>query len=263
MIGQQHIVEALTKYSLETLPKTVLLLGESGSEQFDVAKEVAAHFGLETITISSKVEPEELIAYSQDPVSKLYIIDLAEFTEKQQNQFLKFIEEPSPTVFIILVAESTVGVLPTILNRCTKFTCAPYSEAQLKECEWIVRNQNDLVYKICKTPGQLADVDGDQIQALFTLCDKVVSQVKKASYANTLTLVAKINCDKDETKFDFYQFFNTLEYVSFKKYLDTKDIELYKLYMYINKTKQSYLNKKIAKEAFMLNFLDGLWRLEH
>ena len=106
MIGQQHIVEALTKYSLETLPKTVLLLGENGSEQFDVAKEVAAHFSLETVIISSKVEPEELIAYSQDPVSKLYIIDLAEFTEKQQNQFLKFIEEPSPTVFIILVAES-------------------------------------------------------------------------------------------------------------------------------------------------------------
>lgn len=263
MIGQQHIVEALTKYSLENLPKTVLLLGERGSEQFDVAREVAAHFGLETITISSKVEPEELIAYSQDPVSKLYVINLTEFTEKQQNQFLKFIEEPSPTVFIILVAESTVGVLPTILNRCTKFTCAPYSEAQLKECDWMIRNPNDLVYKICKTPGQLADVDGDQIQALFTLCDKVVDQVKKASYANTLTLVAKINCDKDETKFDFYQFFNTLEYVSFKKYLDTKDIELYKLYMYINKTKQSYLNKKIAKEAFMLNFLDGLWRLEH
>lgn len=263
MIGQQHIVDALTKYSLENLPKTVLLLGENGSEQFDVAKEVAAHFGLETVIISSKVEPEELIAYSQDPVSKLYIIDLAEFTEKQQNQFLKFIEEPSPTVFIILVAESTVGVLPTILNRCTKFTCAPYSEAQLKECGWMVRNPNDLVYKICKTPGQLEDVDGDQIQALFALCDKIVSQVKKASYANTLTLVAKVNCDKDETKFDFYQFFNTLEYVSLKKYIETKDVNLYKLYMYINKTKQSYLNKKIAKEAFMLNFLDGLWRLEH
>ena len=263
MIGQQYIVDELTKYSLDTLPKTVLLLGEAGSEQFDVAKEVAAHFGLETITISSKVEPEELIAYSQDPVSKLYIIDLAEFTEKQQNQFLKFIEEPSPTVFIILVTESTVGVLPTILNRCVKFTCAPYSEAQLKECEWMIRNPNELVYKICKTPGQLADVDGDQIQALFTLCDKVVSQVKKASYANTLTLVAKVNCDKDETKFDFYQFFNTLEYISFNKYLDTKDTELYKLYKYINKAKQSYLNKKIAKEAFMLNFLDGLWRLVH
>ena len=92
---------------------------------------------------------------------------------------------------------------------------------------------------------------------------KIVSQVKKASYANTLTLVAKVNCDKDETKFDFYQFFNTLEYVSFKKYIETKDVNLYKLYTYINKTKQSYLNKKIAKEAFMLNFLDGLWRLEH
>ena len=127
----------------------------------------------------------------------------------------------------------------------------------------MVRNPNDLVYKICKTPGQLEGVDGDQIQALFALCDKIVSQVKKASYANTLTLVAKVNCDKDETKFDFYQFFNTLEYVSLKKYIETKDANLYKLYMYINKTKQSYLNKKIAKEAFMLNFLDGLWRLEH
>ena len=273
MIGQQHIVDELTKYSLENLPKTILLLGESGSEQFDVAKEVANHFNLELVTITTDDlvlddSESKLMEYAKYPIDRFYYINLPDFSFSaaggaRLEKILKYLEQPPMYMHFILEAESTIGLKDTLLNRCRKFTCAPYSEAQLKECEWMVRNPNELVYKICKTPGQLADVDGDQIQALFTLCDKVVSQVKKASYANTLTLVAKVNCDKDETKFDFYQFFNTLEYVSFKKYIETKDIDLYKLYMYINKTKQYYLNKKIAKEAFMLNFLDGLWRLEH
>ena len=269
MIGQQHIVDELTKYSLDTLPKTILLLGEAGSEQFDVAKEAAAHFSLELVSITAedlKAENiEKIIEYTQYPVDRFYYIEWSDLFGhgSATTKLLKILEEPGEHMFILVSLESTAGVEEAVLNRCVKFTCAPYSETQLKECEWMVRNPNELVYKICKTPGQLADVDGDQIQALFALCDKVISQVKKASYANTLTLIAKVNCDKDETKFDFYQFFNTLEYVSFKKYLNTKDIELYKLYMYINKTKQSYLNKKIAKEAFMLNFLDGLWRLVH
>ena len=215
MIGQQHIVEALTKYSLENLPKTILLLGESGSEQFDIAKEVASHFNLELVTITTddlvlNDSESKLMEYAKYPIARFYYINLPDFSfsaagEARLEKILKYLERPPMYMYFILEAESTIGLKDTLLNRCRKFTCAPYSEAQLRECDWMVRNSNDLVYKICKTPGQLANVDGDQIQALFTLCDKIVSQVKKASYANTLTLVAKVNCDKDETKFDFYQ----------------------------------------------------------
>lgn len=263
MVGQQHIVDSLVRYNISDLPKTVLIIGEAGSEQRDIAAAVASHFSLELVDVPPKVGPDELTSYQQDPVSKLYIIDLAEFAEKQQNQFLKFIEEPSQTVFIMLLAESTAGVLPTILNRCTKFVCAPYTEEQLKSCKRQAINPNELAYKICKTPGQLAAADGDQIKALYDLCNKIAAQIKAASYANALTIVSKINCGKDDTKFDFYQFFNMLEYVSFDKYIKTKNVELYDLYMYVNKAKQSYTNKKVAKESFMLNFLDGLWRMTH
>ena len=263
IVGQKKLVSMIDNAQLDVWPSTIVLYGDFGCGKHLLLNYISEKFGLATLELTEILNQETIENIYQKPEPTIYYLDSNKLSVKQQNMILKFIEEPSPTVFIILVAESTVGVLPTILNRCTKFTCAPYSEAQLKECEWMVRNPNELVYKICKTPGQLEDVDGDQIQALFALCDKIVSQVKKASYANTLTLVAKVNCDKDETKFDFYQFFNALEYVSLKKYIETKDVNLYKLYMYINKTKQSYLNKKIAKEAFMLNFLDGLWRLEH
>ena len=268
LIGQQHILKALTSYNLLTIPKTVLLIGEEGSEQYLIAKKVAEFYNTDLIEITTddlKLDSDALTEYKQCPVSKFYYIDLTSFFGhgNATTKLLKLLEEPGEHMYIIASIDSTAGIEEAILNRCLKFTCAPYTDEQLRECEWMVRNPNDLVYKVCRTPGQLADVDGDQVKALFVLCEKIINQIGKASYANALTLVSKINCDKNDEKFDFYQFFNALEYISFTKYIETKNLEIYKLYMYINKAKQSYLNKKVAKESFILNFLDGLWRVTH
>ena len=74
----------------------------------------------------------------------IYLIDLNDFTEKQQNQFLKLIEEPSVNVYIALIAESEIGILDTILNRCIKYRLEPYTKAQLQE----ICLQNNLQMKI-------------------------------------------------------------------------------------------------------------------
>jgi hypothetical protein len=65
---------------------------------------------------------------SKAPVSGNYcvIIDgLDGISEAGQNALLKTIEEPYSRAYIILIAESRTGVLPTIISRCTEITFQP------------------------------------------------------------------------------------------------------------------------------------------
>jgi len=260
LIGQQHILAALEKYTLRTLPKTLLFIGDAGSEKHLLAQKLAERFGLEVVEITNKVTDEDIISFQQDPNTKFYTILLNNFTEKQQNQFLKFIEEPSPNVYIILMARTTVGILPTILNRCIKFYCSEYTQEQLeKVASFAVRNPNDLVYKICKTPGQLMDVDGDIIAALYKRCVEIVTLISKANYANAIKVATEVNCKEEYDKYDYNQFFAMMEYVAFENFLKTKSDLSYKIYTLTNSYRQKMITLPLAKEALLLNYLTNLW----
>ena len=61
---------------------------------------------------------------------------------------LKFIEEPLKNSYIIILAESTNQLLPTIYNRCQVMTFAPYSIDELRNF-----TQDELVLSVARTPG--------------------------------------------------------------------------------------------------------------
>ena len=42
MIGQNNILNKLKSYTLSSLPHSILLIGEKGSEQYDMCKEVSS-----------------------------------------------------------------------------------------------------------------------------------------------------------------------------------------------------------------------------
>ena len=155
VIGQEKLVKALEGYTLETAPKTILFLGQSGCGKSWIANAFAKQLDLEVVVVQPDSTAEKLIEYYQCPINKMYLIDLKDIVEKDQNKFLKFIEEPSKTMNIILMAESTVGILPTILNRCVKYVFEPYTPEQLKQFDWAVNCSEEVAYEICKTPGQL------------------------------------------------------------------------------------------------------------
>lgn len=48
-----------------------------------------------------------------------------------QNALLKILEEPPSYAFFILMTENAGAILPTILSRCTQFSLAPLSTAEL------------------------------------------------------------------------------------------------------------------------------------
>ena len=261
VIGQEKLVKALEGYTLETAPKTILFLGQSGCGKSWIANAFAKQLDLEVVVVQPDSTAEKLIEYYQCPINKMYLIDLKEITEKDQNKFLKFIEEPSKTMNIILMAESTVGILPTILNRCVKYVFEPYTPEQLKQFDWAVNCSEEIAYEICKTPGQLLELSADNLDQALGLCRAIVSSVDKANYANTLSIVTKINLKDDAKKIDFKLFFDLMIYAAFDDYKKNNNELSFKIYLYTIRQQAKALNINVAKEAFLLNYLDNIWRL--
>ena len=261
VIGQEKLVKALEGYTLETAPKTILFLGQSGCGKSWIANAFAKQLDLEVVVIKPDSTAEKLIEYYQCPINKMYLIDLKDIVEKDQNKFLKFIEEPSKTMNIILMAESTVGILPTILNRCVKYVFEPYTPEQLKQFDWAVNCSEEIAYEICKTPGQLLELSADNLDQALGLCRAIVSSVDKANYANTLSIVTKINLKDDAKKIDFKLFFDLMTYAAFDDYKKNNNELSFKIYLYTIRQQAKALNINVAKEAFLLNYLDNIWRL--
>ena len=261
VIGQEKLVKALEGYTLETAPKTILFLGQSGCGKSWIANAFAKQLDLEVVVVQPDSTAEKLIEYYQCPINKMYLIDLKDIVEKDQNKFLKFIEEPSKTMNIILMAESTVGILPTILNRCVKYVFEPYTPEQLKQFDWAVNCSEEIAYEICKTPGQLLELSADNLDQALGLCKAIVSSVDKANYANTLSIVTKINLKDDAKKIDFKLFFDLMTYAAFDDYKKNNNELSFKIYLYTIRQQAKALNINVAKEAFLLNYLDNIWRL--
>ena len=261
VIGQEKLVKALKGYTLETAPKTILFLGQSGCGKSWIANAFAKQLDLEVVVVQPDSTAEKLIEYYQCPINKMYLIDLKDIVEKDQNKFLKFIEEPSKTMNIILMAESTVGILPTILNRCVKYVFEPYTPEQLKQFDWAVNCSEEIAYEICKTPGQLLELSADNLDQALGLCRAIISSVDKANYANTLSIVTKINLKDDAKKIDFKLFFDLMTYAAFDDYKKNNNELSFKIYLYTIRQQAKALNINVAKEAFLLNYLDNIWRL--
>lgn len=258
-IGQKTLLNTLNSFTIQTLPHTILFLGEDGCGKKTMTKYLANKLGLQLITFEKDTSIEQIIDYQNSSVKTLYLIDLSILNlEKEQNKFLKFIEEPGINVYIVLINSSEIGILPTILNRCYKIRFEPYTISQLKQIKDI---NNSLVYKVCHTPGQLQDIDEAKLTSMYNLCETIVLKLTQASYANTMSVAAKINYKEDYTKFNFETFLNLLECVSLDFYLNKKYQLALQIYLYIIKRRQELVqNSKIQKEAFLLNLLDGLWK---
>jgi len=69
---------------------------------------------------------------------KISIIWNAELLGKEGNRILKLIEEPPKDSLIILIADDTSKVLPTILSRCQIFKAPPFTDIELTK--WTEQN---------------------------------------------------------------------------------------------------------------------------
>lgn len=255
MIGQKDLLEKINSYTLEILPKALMLIGKKGCGKHTITKLIANNLNINLVDVPNTITNELIVEYQQSVIPQLYVIDICNFSEKQQNQLLKFIEEPSKYTYVIILAESENNIITTILNRCIKHYFLPYTKQELQEIRLIDINN---IYDICETPGQLLDIDITNFNKLYTLCTSITKKSHTASFANTLSIATRLNYKEEYNKFDPNLFFDTLAYVSKKDYLESKTNESYLVYCITNKYRQKLNTAGLNKENLVLTFLNEL-----
>lgn len=258
-IGQKLLVDKLFSYNIRNLPNPLLLIGPSGCGKHRLISDYARKNNTDIVMISSDVSASDLIDYAVSPVDKIYIINLTDLQEKSQNKFLKFIEEPSDTAHVVLLAEATVGVLPTILNRCRKEYFAEYSKEDLVKLSTLTTYKNeDLFYKLCKTPGDIINYSEPLAEKMRDYIKSTLSRGNSIGLYELLKLSLLINYKEDYDKFDFNEYFTLLLDLSFNNYIN-KDEFSGKVYFFTSKYLVDNLAKSVNKEAFIINYILNLW----
>jgi DNA polymerase III delta prime subunit len=259
IIGQTKLLSKIN--AMEYLPKTLMFLGPVGCGKHTIAKYVAEEFKLDFVEIEESVSAQDLEDYTHKTIDTLYLINLNKFTEKQQNSLLKWIEEPSKSVYVILIANSEAGILNTILNRSIKYHLEPYTKEQIEQ----ITNTtvNDLAFKIFQTPGKLLNLTEQSFKAIIDLANKLVKNIDKASYANSLVISTKINYKDLYNKIDFDLFFDAVEYLALEDYINNKTEQSLTVFKTTNQFKQYATKTNLIKETLMLNYLTILWEATH
>lgn len=260
ILGQDKLLATISSYTYNTFPKSVILLGEQGCGKHLTASFVAEKFGLELLDITELISQEFINEVSARVIPTLYVIDASKITDRHQNMILKFLEEPTEYVFIMILCEDKVNLLPTIINRCVTLEFAQYSDDLLKSFITDESIDKDLAISICRTPGQLKSLAMIDMSSLRDLCTKMVSKLSVASYTNTLSISDKLNYKDEYNKFDVKLFFNMLINALFEDYKKTNNQQSLKMYLiaieYVKKMRDKRVNRKYLVE----NFLSTIWQ---
>lgn len=260
--GQAKLLNILNGFQLDTMPRTIMLLGKTGCGKRMFAKYLAdkLHIDMVMINKDNYPTPTELVEYQLSPITRMYVIDLRGLLEKDQNAFLKFIEEPSVNMRVVVLANSTFGVLPTILNRCIRYTFEPYTKADLKNFAWMHESELDLFYKFCDTPGLFIDNTPKNIDSLYATCSSLIKNLPGLDYPVVLSVISKINFKENYDKFDPILFLNMMHYVAVDNYkaIDTE------LDFKISKITSDFLFQvatipTLVKENLIINYLTTIW----
>lgn len=272
MVGQEKLLNKISTLTLNTFPHTLLLEGLKGSGRHLLVTEICNKLKLDLIDLKSLGINEEAISFlNLSPIPKICLLDLSTTSIKEQNVLLKFLEEPLPYCYIILLCEDSAQVISTILNRCQIWKLQPYTKKQLADFyeEFTQYEEftysNDKIFDIADTPGDVVKLTlNTDINSIVDLVDNILYNIGNANFSNVLVLVNKIrDFDSEKGVVDFDVFLKIFIYV-LKKHITEKSntldlLKLYEVYNMISnlykQSKQSYLhfNNKYLYETFLLD----------
>lgn len=261
IVGQKSLLEKLNNYNIDTFPRSIMILGEKGMGKHTIAEYIAESVvKLPILDISNSIDDEYIDAIYRNPNPSIYLLDLSERTEKEQNILLKFVEEPLNNSFIIILAENKNVVLNTLINRCIVFELEAYTRDELST---FITSEADkeLILDILRSPGKILATNINNIREMFDVCDKIATKMSAANYSNTLTIANKINFSDQYDKFDIDVFFDILCYSLFSHYLKTDNVIILNMYKITGEYRKKLLDKRLNKELFMENFLTKLWKV--
>lgn len=261
MVGQKVLLNKLNNYNINTFPRSVILIGEEGSGKHLISEYIKDNIlKLPLLDITQNISNEYIDEIYRNPKPVIYLIDVNDMTEKEQNILLKFIEEPLKNAFIILLVDNKNNLLNTVYNRCISFELDFYTKEELNTFLEDKTNA-ELILNVLRTPGKILNNNLNNITEIYDICSKIISKLNVATYANTLTISNKINFKDEYNKFDLDIFLDTLIYCLLTKYKEEDNSMYLKMYLLAIENRKKLIDKRINRQHFMDNFLTQLWKV--
>lgn len=254
MLGQEKICSLIESSTLDTLPRTIMLLGSEGSGKKTIASLISKKFNLILSDITERLDLDTLEEITMKVEPHLYQIRANEISVKEQNVILKFLEEPLKNSYIVLICEHTQGLLPTIVNRCQIWSLQNYSKEVLRT--FLTTGSEDLL-NIVDTPGLILSLQEYDFVSMIELADKIIDKIAVASIPNTLTLSNKIAFKNEKGKFDVSLFLKVLSSRICYRWSVQNDVRYINAYSLTSELQRminvSNVDKKALFEKYLMN----------
>lgn len=251
--GQEKLCDKIDLYTMDTFPRTLLLLGEYGSGKHLLTSYIANKLSLEIEDISDSLTLETIDNITHSTFPKIYVIDSAKLTVKNENVILKFLEEPLKNAFIIVLCEHKSSIIPTVLNRCQVWELVSYEKPFL---ETFVTNEavdKSILLKVATTPGKVMEYQLYPLSEMVELAHKIFKSIKNANFANVLTISRFIAFKNEKDKFDFNLFVDILHIVCKELYME--NTIGFPIYLLTNKLSNNKHIFNIDRKSLFENYL--------
>ena len=88
--GQTNLLNTLNQYTIDSFPKSSILVGERGCGKHLISSYIAEMLKLSLIDITENISQELITSIYENPIPAIYLINTSKITEKEQNMILKF-----------------------------------------------------------------------------------------------------------------------------------------------------------------------------
>lgn len=254
MIGQIKLQNKLNTINLDTLPKSLLLVGEEGCGKHLVVDTIAKNVGIQVVDVSDRLNLETVDEMSLVLEPTIYLIDGNSISQKEEAVLLKILEEPYENNFIIILCEDRNSMLNTIINRCQIWEFETYTDEELNNF-----TSDNLILNVVRTPGQIEKLSSQPIEDILNFCNKIFDNIWNANFANMLMIPSYINFKEEPDKYDYDVFVKLLEYCAFNRFIDNNLSEkIFRLtHNLLNDSKIKNINKKHLLENYLINLKES------
>lgn len=262
MIGLDSTLSIINNYNIDNLPHSIILCGKEGCGKHILGQYISDKFNLNVLDITDNLSEELINNIYRNSTPRLYQVDLRKITEKDQNILLKLLEEPSSNTFIVLLTNSLSTVLQTIQNRCFIINVKPYKFDDLKNItkEKNITIDDKYIGSVIETPGDLIKIDSLNIKLndIEDLVNKIIDKLSIASYANTLSIVNKLNFKDEYDKIDV-DFFLRLLYINSVISYCSGNTNLYSFIKIVKSSINKLNDSRLNKRLLVSHMLSELW----
>jgi predicted RNA-binding protein len=250
IIGQERICHHIDSCGIDNFPRTLLLLGGYGSGKHLLTEYIANKFNLEIEDISDNLTLETIDNITHRVYPKIYVIDSKKLTIKNENVILKFLEEPLKNSFVVVLCEHKSSIIPTVWNRCQVWELEAYEQDFLNT---FTQDKNEYLLRVANTPGKIVEYQHFPLKDMFDLAYKIFNSIKKANFANVLTISRFIAFKNEKDKFDFNLFLDILLIVCKEMYWNQQITD--KIYWLTNDLNNNKYIFNIDKKSLFEHYL--------